>query len=131
MDVAGLRKRHARAVLTLERCRLCPRGGGGNRRNGETGFCGAGISLRVAAVSVHHGEEPPISGARGSGTVFFSHCNMKCIFCQNYPISQLGDEEDMSTEELDERLMWLGGEGGHKVKFVTPTPHVPQLIGAV
>ncbi|MGZ9147104.1 MAG: radical SAM protein [Candidatus Deferrimicrobiaceae bacterium] len=131
MDVASLRKRHARAVRTLERCRLCPRGCGVNRRNGETGFCGAGISLRVAAVSVHHGEEPPISGTRGSGTVFFSHCNMKCIFCQNYPISQLGVGERMSTEELGERLLGLERKGTHNVNFVTPTPHVPQLIGAV
>jgi putative pyruvate formate lyase activating enzyme len=131
MDVACLRERHGKAVRALERCRLCPRACGVNRREGETGFCGAGIFLRVAAVSVHHGEEPPISGVRGSGTVFFSHCNMKCIFCQNYPISQLGVGERMSTEELGERLLGLERKGTHNVNFVTPTPHVPQLIGAV
>ena len=131
MDVASLRERHGKAVRALERCCLCPRGCGVNRRNGETGFCGAGISLRVAAVSVHHGEEPPISGVRGSGTVFFSHCNMKCIFCQNYPISQLGVGERMSTEELGEQLLGLERKGAHNVNFVTPTPHVPHLIDAV
>src|SRR4030065_1851240 len=131
MDVGSLRKRHAMAVRTLERCRLCPRGCGVDRRNGETGFCEAGISLRVAAVSVHHGEEPPISGVRGSGTVFFSHCNMKCIFCQNYPISQLGVGERMSAEELGERLLGAGGERAYTVKLLPPPPHVPQLTGAV
>ena len=131
MEVAVLRERHGKAVGALGRCRLCPRVCGVNRRVGEPGFCGAGLSPRVAAVSVHHGEEPPISGSRGSGTVFFSHCNMKCIFCQNYPISQFGVGVEMSTEELGERLLRLERKGAHNVNFVTPTPHVPQLIGAV
>src|SRR3989304_4894415 len=117
MEVAVLRERHGKAVGALGRCRLCPRVCWVNRRVWEPGFCGAGLSPRVAAVSVHHWEEPPIWGSRGSGTVFFSHCNMKCIFCQNYPISQLGVGVEMSTEELGERLLRLGGEKGPNANF--------------
>lgn len=115
----------------LAECRLCPRECRVNRLAGETGFCGAGAEAKVAAVSIHHGEEPPISGTRGSGTVFFSHCNMACLFCQNYPISQLGAGKGMSVDELSDKLLWLQRKGAHNVNFVTPTPHIPQLIGAV
>lgn len=115
----------------LRECRLCPRECRVNRLAGETGFCGAGAEAKVAAVSIHHGEEPPISGTRGSGTVFFSHCNMVCLFCQNYPISQLGAGKGMSVDELSDKLLWLQRKGAHNVNFVTPTPHLPQLIGAV
>jgi len=87
--------------------------------------------MRVAAVSVHHGEEPPISATGGSGTVFFSHCNMTCLFCQNYPISQYGNGKEMTSRELAEKLLGLQDKGVHNVNFVTPTPHVPRLIEAV
>lgn len=115
----------------LRSCRLCPRACGAARLEGETGFCGAGAEARVAAASIHHGEEPPISGSRGSGTVFFSHCNMACVFCQNYPISQLGVGAEMPVEDLSDKLLWLQHRGAHNVNFVTPTPHIPQLIEAV
>jgi putative pyruvate formate lyase activating enzyme len=87
--------------------------------------------MRVAAVSVHRGEEPPISGTGGSGTVFFSHCNMTCLFCQNYPISQLGNGKETTARGLAEKLLGLQGRGVHNVNFVTPTPHIPRLIEAV
>ena len=96
---------------------------GANRLEGERGFCGAGRLARVAAVSVHHGEEPPISGTRGSGTIFFSHCNMKCLFCQNYPISQYGNGREMEAETLAGEMLRLREQGVHNVNFVTPTPH--------
>ncbi len=115
----------------LSACRLCPRECGVDRLAGERGFCRAGALARVAAVSVHHGEEPPISGTRGSGTVFFSHCNMTCLFCQNYPISQLGNGRDMDAETLAGELLRLQAKGAHNVNLVTPTPHVPQLVDAV
>ncbi|MBI5575665.1 MAG: radical SAM protein [Deltaproteobacteria bacterium] len=115
----------------LRECRLCPRYCGVNRLEGETGYCGAGGGAKVAAVSVHHGEEPPISGTRGSGTVFFSHCNMACLFCQNFPISQMGVGKDLSAEDLGDRLLELEKKGVHNVNFVTPTPHVPQMIAAL
>ncbi len=115
----------------LSTCRLCPRSCGVNRLEGERGFCGAGRLARVAAVSVHPGEEPPISGTRGSGTIFFSHCNMKCLFCQNYPISQYGNGREMDTETLAGEMLRLREQGVHNVNFVTPTPHVPQMLEAV
>jgi putative pyruvate formate lyase activating enzyme len=126
-----LRERREKAVESLRSCRLCPRECGVDRLAGEIGFCGAGCEATVAAVSVHHGEEPPISGNRGSGTVFFSRCNMACLFCQNYPISQMGAGRRMTADELCDRLLWLERKGVHNVNFVTPTPHVPQLIGAL
>lgn len=117
--------------LSLSACRLCPRECGANRLEGERGFCGAGRLARVAAVSVHHGEEPPISGTRGSGTIFLSHCNMKCLFCQNYPISQYGNGREMDTETLAGKMLLLQERGAHNVNFVTPTPHVPQILEAI
>ena len=117
--------------LSLSACRLCPRACGVNRLEGERGFCGAGRLARVAAVSVHHGEEPPISGTRGSGTIFFSHCNMKCLFCQNYPISQYGNGREMDAETLAGEMLRLRDLGVHNINFVTPTPHVPQMLEAV
>jgi putative pyruvate formate lyase activating enzyme len=102
-----------------------------DRLGGELGFCGANGGATVAAVSLHDGEEPPISGTRGSGTVFFSHCNMSCLFCQNYPISQMGVGRRMTACELGNRLLRLEKKGAHNVNFVTPTPHVPQMIGAL
>ena len=118
-------------MAALSACRLCPRECGVNRLEGERGFCGAGRLARVAAVSVHHGEEPPISGTRGSGTIFFSHCNMKCLFCQNYPISQYGNGREMDAETLAGEMLRIRGEGVHNVNFVTPTPHVPQMLEAI
>ncbi len=115
----------------LSACRLCPRACGSNRLAGERGFCGAGALAKVAAVSLHHGEEPPISGTRGSGTVFFSHCNMTCLFCQNYPISQLGNGREMDTDTLAGELLRLQKIGAHNVNFVTPTSHAVQLADAV
>ncbi len=131
LDVSGLRARYAEAREALRGCRLCPRACGADRLCGERGFCGAGALPRVAAVSIHPGEEPPISGTRGSGTVFFSHCNLACLFCQNYPISQMGVGRETTAEELGDRLLRIEGKGAHNVNFVTPTPHVPQMIGAV
>jgi len=115
----------------LSTCKLCPRACGVNRLDGERGFCGAGRLARVAAVSVHHGEEPPISGTRGSGTIFFSHCNMKCVFCQNYPISQFGNGREVRTETLANEMLRLQERGAHNVNFVTPTPHAPQMLQAI
>jgi len=102
-----------------------------NRPEGERGFCRAGRKARVASISLHHGEEPPISGTGGSGTVFFAHCNLACLFCQNYPISQLDNGREMDVETLAEELLKLQARGAHNINFVTPTPHVPQMVEAV
>lgn len=119
------------AYSLLAACRVCPRECGVNRLEGELGICKAGLDPVVASCAVHFGEEPPISGTRGSGTVFFSHCNMKCIYCQNYPISQLGVGRRMTTADLADRMLGLQDRGVHNINFVTPSHYIPQLIRAV
>ncbi len=121
--------RAARPHLT--RCALCPRACGVDRSRGERGFCGAGSLARVASFAVHRGEEPPISGSRGSGNVFLSGCNLACRFCQNYPISRLGVGRDLGAEEFAEGLLGLARQGVHNLNFVTPTPWVPQILEAL
>jgi putative pyruvate formate lyase activating enzyme len=85
----------------------------------------------VAAVSVHHGEEPPISGERGAGNVFFTGCNLACTFCQNYPVSRLGVGRDLTIEELAGAFLGLQNAGAHNVNLVSPTPWVPQAAAAL
>jgi putative pyruvate formate lyase activating enzyme len=102
-----------------------------DRLSGERGFCALGGSAKVASVGIHHGEEPPLSGTGGSGTVFFSGCNLECLFCQNFPISRMGVGKETGVEELGKRILALQAKGAHNVNFVTPTPHVPHLVGAL
>ncbi len=107
-------------------CRLCPRQCGVNRFRGETGFCGKLAQLRVASIGAHFGEEPPISGTRGSGTVFFSGCTLKCDFCQNYQLSHLHLGDTMTVADVVRRLEVLSAtQGIHNVNFVTPDHFFP------
>lgn len=115
----------------LRVCRLCPRMCGADRSHGETGFCRTGAMPRVALVSLHHWEEPCISGARGSGTVFFSGCNLACVFCQNHEISQGDQGADVSVDRLAAIFLEQQGRGAHNLNLVTPTPYVPQIIAAL
>ncbi len=115
----------------LKKCELCPRRCGADRTSGERGFCGAGEEIRIARAALHFWEEPPISGERGSGAVFFSHCTMKCAFCQNSEISACGRGKNVSDEELAEIFLRLQGEGAHNINLVTPTHYTPQIIGAI
>ena len=115
---------------SLKRCTLCPRRCGIDREAGERGFCGAGAVAKVAAVSVHHGEEPPLSGSGGSGNIFFTGCNLACLFCQNYPISRFGVGRDFSVAEIAEAMLSLQARGVHNVNLVSPTPWVPHIIEA-
>lgn len=132
MPEAGLLAERAElARRMLAPCKLCPRMCGADRAGGARGYCRAGAVLRVAAVSLHFGEEPQISGTRGSGTVFLSGCNMRCVFCQNYPISQLDAGRKMSSEELAEKLLWLQEKGAHNVNFITPTHFTAQILEAL
>jgi putative pyruvate formate lyase activating enzyme len=124
-------ERHRAARETLASCVLCPRGCGANRLEAADGWCRQGAFAKVAAVSVHHGEEPPISGCGGSGTVFYGGCNMDCLFCQNFPISKMGVGRQMTVGELGDGLVGLQRKGAHNVNFVTPTPHIAHLVGAV
>ncbi len=102
-----------------------------DRIAGETGFCKAGPRPKLASASVHRGEEPPISGSRGSGTIFLSWCTLCCRFCQNFPISQSGHGEELSTGGLAERMLKLQRQGVHNINFVTPGHYLPQILAAL
>ena len=115
----------------LASCKLCHRRCGINRLAGEIGFCRAGILPRLALASLHYWEEPCISGSRGSGTVFFSRCNLACVYCQNHSISQEDQGIDVSVERLAEIFLELQQQGAHNLNLVTPTPYVPQIIAAL
>lgn len=115
----------------LENCRLCARNCGVNRLRGERGFCRAGQAVRVARASLHRWEEPCVSGERGSGTVFFSHCSLRCVFCQNHPASQGGVGKDISGERLARIFLDLAEKGAHNINLVTPAHFVPQIIPAL
>lgn len=114
----------------LSSCTLCPRRCRVNRLKGEKGFCRGGERAKVASYNAHFGEEPPISGFRGSGTIFFSGCTMHCLFCQNYPISQLREGREVSTLELSRMILSLQKNGCHNINLVTPTHFVPQILEA-
>jgi putative pyruvate formate lyase activating enzyme len=115
----------------LEACRLCPRACGVNRLAGELGACKAGARPKVASYCVHIGEEPPISGTSGSGTIFFSHCSLACVYCQNFPISQLGHGNVVGVDDLAGMMLELERRGAHNVNLVTPTHFLPQVVEAV
>jgi putative pyruvate formate lyase activating enzyme len=119
------------AYKLMESCRLCPRNCGVNRINGEVGFCKAGNKPMVAGYHAHFGEEPPISGYKGSGTIFFTHCGLRCVFCQNYPISQKEEGREVSIEELAGMMLELEAKGCHNINFVTPTHYMPRILEAV
>ena len=94
-------------------------------------MCGVGDTVRVASYNLHFGEEPPITGSRGSGTVFFSGCPLKCIFCQNYPISHLGNGQEYTIEELAGLFLNLQKRGAHNINFVSPTPYLHHIVRAL
>jgi putative pyruvate formate lyase activating enzyme len=126
-----LQKRIEAAYQLLEACRVCSRECGVNRlRNDKIGFCRSGLNAVVASASAHHGEEPPLSGTRGSGTVFLANCNMKCVYCQNYPISQMGNGVEKTPAELACQMLWLQEQGCHNLNLVTPTHFMPQILKA-
>ncbi len=114
----------------MEKCNICPRNCGINRYVTNKGLCRMGVKLKIASANLHFGEEPPISGYRGSGTIFFSGCPLRCKFCQNYPISQLLNGNYITEEELAERMLELQERGAHNINLVTPTHFVPQIIKA-
>jgi putative pyruvate formate lyase activating enzyme len=119
------------AYRRLAACDLCPHDCGVNRIRGKRGICGAGLLPKIASANVHRGEEPPISGTRGSGTIFFSGCSLKCRFCQNFPISQLGNGEEITTAGLAQRMIKLQRQGVHNINLVTPTHYLPQILAAL
>ncbi|MCI9456110.1 MAG: radical SAM protein [Oscillospiraceae bacterium] len=114
----------------MEHCTLCPRKCGADRRT-QTGACGAGILPKLARAGVHMWEEPCISGERGSGTVFFSGCSLRCVFCQNYPISIGGYGKEITVQRLREIFMELCEKGVHNINLVNPTHFAPAIAEAL
>ncbi len=126
-----LKERVDKALSMLEECRVCPHECRVNRLKGEKGKCKTGRYAIVSSFFPHLGEEFPIRGFRGSGTIFFSYCNMKCVYCQNYTISQLGEGEEKSPEELAHIMLYLQEAGCHNINLVTPSHVVPQILEAL
>ena len=117
--------------LVGKSCRLCPRECGADRSI-HRGLCKTGNTLKIASFNIHHGEEPPISGKRGSGTIFFVGCNMSCIYCQNYPISQLvKPNREVSIEELANIMIRLQKRGAHNINLVTPSHFVHLIVESI
>lgn len=136
MIFAQLTKRERKSIVesaleSLKDCRLCPRACGANRLSGEKGFCKILDRPVVSAHNLHFGEEPPISGRRGSGTVFFAGCTMRCIFCQNYPISQFRYGNELTIEKLADIFLWIQNKGCHNVNLVTPDAQIPFIVAAL
>ena len=115
----------------LENCNICPHKCNINRNKGKIGRCKATNKIKVALYSVHNFEEPCISGEKGSGTVFFSNCNLNCIYCQNYEISQQGRGKEISIEELSDIFIEQQKRNVENINLVTPTSYVPQIIEAI
>ncbi len=130
-----LKKRVKKLESRLSSCDICPRNCGVNRLKGERGFCNSAYFPAVSSAIAHHGEEPVLSGTRGSGTIFFGNCNLRCVFCQNYQISQ--DPETQKNNEIDihslaEKMVYLQDEVQcHNINLVSPTHYVPQIVRAV
>ena len=119
------------AWAMLAHCELCPHRCRVDRLAGERGVCRMGDLPKVSSWNLHHWEEPPISGTRGSGTVFFSGCTGRCRFCQNYPISQLRYGEVVTVERLAAMMLELQRKGAHNINFVTPTHFMPHILAAL
>jgi putative pyruvate formate lyase activating enzyme len=126
-----LETRIAHLTALLESCTLCPRQCGVDRVQDQRGICGAGKDLEVSSAFAHFGEEAPLVGQHGSGTIFLTHCNLRCVFCQNYDISHLGEGETISSLGMATCMVALQKKGCHNINFVTPTHFVPQIVSAL
>ena len=115
----------------LKHCTLCPRRCGVDRTAGGRGFCGAGRLARVARTMLHTWEEPCLVGAHGAGAVFFAHCTLRCVYCQNYEISHEGHGREMTEEELAAAFLALQTQGAATLDLVTPTHYTPQILNAL
>jgi len=131
MPLEILRDRSSQAQSLLQSCEICPRRCGANRLQDERGFCRVGRLAKVASYTAHFGEEAVLVGRGGSGTIFFSGCNLSCVFCQNYDISQLDLGREVPPEILAKMMLSLQGQGCHNINFVTPTHVIPQILEAL
>lgn len=134
ISIDELHKRAAHLNARLSSCDICPRECGVNRIKDERSFCHSGALPIVASYCVHRGEEPAISGTGGSGTIFFGNCNLRCVFCQNYQISQDRQKQESNTitiEKLADILLELQSQGCHNINLVSPSHFVPQIVSAL
>lgn len=131
MPADTLAARAKEAVSRLESCGICPRHCRVNRLKEEKGFCRTGRNALIYSYSPHFGEEPPLVGEHGSGTIFFSGCNLGCVFCQNYEISQMHQGEEVPAGKLAKIMVRLQDLGCHNINFVTPSHFVPQILEAL
>jgi len=129
LERSGELERREQALWAMfDPCRLCPRRCGANRAAGRAGICSSGQNFKVASFGPHHGEENPLRGTRGSGTIFFSNCNLLCAFCQNWQIAHRGDGAETSHAGLANIMLDLQRRGCHNINLVTPTHLVPHLV---
>lgn len=126
-----LKKRVKELERLLSPCRLCPRECGADRLAGETGQCGAGREAAISGYGPHFGEEGPLVGRGGSGTIFFAFCSLRCVFCQNWEISHGEEAQEVTGNELAEIMLELQERGCENINLVTPTHYVPQIVAAV
>jgi putative pyruvate formate lyase activating enzyme len=126
-----LKGRIEKAHHLMKTCVLCPRKCGVDRLSGETGICKTGKLAWVSSYNPHFGEEDPLVGSNGSGTIFFTHCNLMCLFCQNFEISHQGYGQEVSNDELAGIMLALQKQGCHNINFVSPSHVVPQILAAV
>ncbi len=125
------KKRFAALVDRLFKCDICPRNCGVNRMIGEVGICGVAERVWINSYGPHHGEEDPLRGKNGSGTIFFSGCNLTCLYCQNADISQKLTGMEITNRELADLMLELQGKGCHNINLVSPSHVVPQIVGAI
>jgi putative pyruvate formate lyase activating enzyme len=126
-----LAKRAQTLTQMLGKCSLCPRECGVNRLNNERGICGSTSTLRISSFNPHYGEERPLVGDKGSGTIFFSNCSLLCVFCINWQISHGGEGRNSSPAELARMMLTLQQIGCHNINVVTPTHYSPQIVEAL
>jgi putative pyruvate formate lyase activating enzyme len=128
LESGQLADRVSQARERLRRCYVCPRHCAIDRLEGELGFCLVGAKPFVSSHGPHHGEEAPLRGWNGSGTIFFASCNLRCVYCQNYEISQLREGREVSAKELADTMLDLQQQGCHNINLVTPSHQVPQIL---
>ena len=126
-----LKQKRETAFKSLSHCCLCPRECGADRLSGDKGFCRTGKRAWVSSYMLHQGEESPLVGSGGSGTIFFTFCNLNCIFCQNFDISHEGSGEPVDDQSLAAMMISLQNQGALNINFVTPTHVVPQILSAL
>lgn len=130
LETGVLRQRAQEAINQLAECQVCPRRCKVNRLENKRGFCRTGRMARVASYFPHHGEEDCLRGWRGSGTIFFSGCNLRCVFCQNWDISQCDSGREVTASEIAAMMLELQEAGVHNINWVSPSHVVPQLLEA-